>query len=316
MVVPGEALAALERGPQAGLVEATLQWLEHEAHHLVVLGDEAYPRLLLEIPDPPPVLYVHGDPALLNAPALAIVGSRNATVQGARDAEEFAFALSEAGFAIVSGLAIGIDAAAHRGGLRGKSSSVAIMGTGPDIAYPRANKALASTLAERGCLATEFPLHMPPLAGNFPRRNRLISGLSRGVLVIEAAVRSGSLVTARYALEQGRDVFAMPGSIHSALSKGCHELIREGAKLVEGAQDVLNELRGMAPAAASMPREAARSDDPILEAMGFAPVSFDQFAGLTGLAASALSAQISRLEIAGRIAVLGGGLFQRLRERA
>jgi DNA processing protein len=315
-VAGSEALAALAQGADAERVEATLRWLDDDANHLVALGDAEYPRLLMEIPDPPPVLHVRGDPALLNAPAFAIVGSRNATVQGARDAEEFAFALSEAGLAIVSGLATGIDAAAHRGGLRGRGSSIAILGTGPDIIYPAANKALAGALAERGCLVSEFPLHMPPLPGNFPRRNRLISGLSRGVLVIEAALRSGSLVTARFALDQNREVFAMPGSIHSALAKGCHELIRQGAKLVESAQDVLDELRGMGPAAPAAPREVAREDDPILAAMGFAPLSFDQFAGLTGLSAGALSAQISRLEIAGRIAVLGGGLFQRLRERA
>jgi DNA processing protein len=311
--IVGPATAdALARGPDAALVDATLGWLDHDGRHLVSFGGVGYPRLLLEIDDPPAVLYARGRVELLDSPSVAIVGSRNATSLGARDAQAFATQLSSAGFCIVSGLAAGIDAAAHRGGLAGAGSSVAIMGTGPEQIYPDSNRKLAEELATRGCLVSEFPLGTPPLPANFPRRNRLISGLSHGVLVVEAALRSGSLITARTALDQGREVFAIPGSIHSALSKGCHDLIRQGAKLVENADDILDEFTWQAPRAARAEPVDCIEDDPVLAAMGYAPVSMDQIAQLTGMRASSLAVGLSRLEIQGRVAALAGGLFQRI----
>jgi DNA processing protein len=303
---------ALARGPSQALVDRTLRWLEARDHHLVALGDPGYPQALLTIPDPPTVVYAKGRVELLNAQAVAIVGSRNASAQGERDANAFANALSCAGLCIVSGLALGIDAAAHRGGLAGPASSIAVLGTGADIVYPPRNLELAEELASRGCLVSEFALGTEPVAGNFPRRNRLISGLSRGVLVVEAGKPSGSLVTARLALDQDRDVFAIPGSIHSPLSRGCNDLIKQGAKLVECANDILSEL-GLPPVADTAQPES--QDDPphaMLAAMGHAPASLDEIAQRTGMAAARVAAQLSRLEIEGRIAPLPGGLFQRL----
>ena len=308
-VLGQEAAAALARGPEAALLEATLSWLSGDNRALVTLADADYPKPLLEAGDPPCVLYAQGRRELLNTPALAIVGSRNATPQGIRDAEAFAHALSDAGLCIVSGLALGIDAAAHRGGLAGTSGTIAVMGTGADRVYPAANRALAHRIAEGGCLVTEFPLGTPSVAGNFPRRNRIISGMSRGVLVVEAALQSGSLITARLAGEQGRDVFAIPGSIHSALSKGSHQLIRDGAKLVESADDVLAEL-GVARERRVEPIPA--KEHGLLRKMGFAPVSIDQMAERTGLAPAALSVQLSELELDGRVQALAGGWFQRV----
>src|SRR5258705_525756 len=239
-----QALAALDSEEVARAVERALAWAEQPGRALVTLGDAAYPRLLLEIPDPPALLYCRGRTELLNRPALAVVGSRNATAQGASNAEQFARTFSAAGLAIVSGLAQGIDAAAHRGGLAAEGSTIAVLGTGIDVTYPRANLALADDIASRGLLVSEFPLGTKALAHNFPRRNRLISGLAQGCLVVEAALASGSLITARAAAEQGREVFAVPGSIHSPLAKGCHALIKSGAKLAESAEDVLSELSG------------------------------------------------------------------------
>jgi DNA processing protein len=307
------AAQALERGPDGALVDATLRWLEEPGHHLVGLGNNAYPKALLDLEDPPPVIYASGRLELLNAPSFAIVGSRNATVEGGRDAQAFASALSDAGLCIVSGLAAGIDAAAHRGGLSGRSSSIAVMGTGPEQIYPPANRKLGDALSRKGCLISEFAFGTPPLAENFPRRNRLISGLARGVLVVEAAaLRSGSLITAKTALEQGRDVFAIPGSIHSPLSKGCHALIKEGAKLVECAQDILSELGWQGFKAPSPSEVSLVEENPVLAAMGYAPISMDEIAERTGMRASTLAAGLSRLEIEGRIAALAGGLFQRV----
>lgn len=309
----GDIAERLSAGPDPDLLERTMRWLGEPIHHLLTLADAAYPQSLLTISDPPTVLYAQGKIELLNHTTLAIVGSRNATPQGERDAQAFARAISDAGVCIASGLALGIDAAAHRGGLAGKGSSIAVMGTGPDLIYPPRNRDLAHALADSGCLVSEFPLGTRSIAGNFPRRNRLISGLSRGVLVVEAAPRSGSLITARFALEQGRDVFAIPGSIHSPLSKGCHELIKQGAKLVESADDVLDELAGVKREpedGETKPREQPRN--PLLEAMGFAPITVDQIAQRTGLGAAALSAQLSQLEIEGRVSALAGGWFQRV----
>ena len=306
----------LAAGPDTKLLESTLRWIEGPARHFVALGDASYPKALLDIADPPTALYVQGRLEKLNAPAFAIVGSRNATPQGAWDAEAFARVLSEAGFTIVSGLALGIDAAAHRGGLAAAGSSMAVMGTGPDVIYPRRNHGLAHELASHGCLITEFALGTASVAGNFPRRNRLISGLSRGVLVVEAALRSGSLITANCALEQGRDVFAIPGSIHSPHSKGCHWLIKQGAKLVESAHDVLGELGWNTPGASDdVAADEKPEHDPLLDAMGHAPISIEQMAQQTGLGAAKLAAHLSRLEIAGRIEALAGGWFQRVKAR-
>jgi len=312
-VVPRHVAEGLAQGPSTETLERTLRWLEQPGHHLVALADPEYPKALLEISDPPTVLYVIGRTDLLNAPGLAIVGSRNASPRGMLDAQAFAHALSDAGLGIVSGLALGIDAAAHRGGLAGASSSVAVLGTGADVMYPKRNMELAAQLAAHGTLVSEFPLGTPPLRENFPRRNRLISGLSRGVLVVEAALASGSLVTAHAAVEQGREVFAIPGSIHSPFSKGCHHLIRQGAKLVEKAGDVLEELRlpfaapNLAAPAKLSPAQAA-----FLDAMGVAPVTIDQVAATTGRAAADVAACMSELEIAGVIASAAGGRFQRL----
>lgn len=224
-------------------IESALAWHQLPGNQIVTLADQDYPQRLLEIADPPCVLYVKGQIHLLQQPAIAIVGSRHATSEGIQNAMRFATTLSQAGLTVVSGLAQGIDGAAHEGALQGQGSTIAVMGTGANLVYPAAHHALAHRIAEKGCLVTEYPLGTNAQAGHFPKRNRLISGLSQGVLVVEAAVASGTLITARMALEQSRDVFAIPGSIHSPLSKGCHQLIKQGAKLVESARDILEELR-------------------------------------------------------------------------
>lgn len=306
----------LRAGPDAKLLERTLAWLERHDCHLLMLGEAAYPAALLDLHDPPTVLYARGRIEKLNVPMFGIVGSRNATAQGTRDARAFARSLSEAGLCIVSGLALGIDAAAHRGGLEGAGGSVAVMGTGPETIYPRRNRDLAHAIAAGGCLVTEFPIGIASVPGNFPRRNRLISGLSKGVLVVEAALKSGSLSTAASALEQNREVFALPGSVHSPLSRGCHWLIKEGAKLVETADDILCEIKWKAtrtPAGASRPKPES---DPLLIAMGREPVSFDEVAARTGMGAGPLAARLSCLQVEGRIAALPGGRFQRLEAQA
>jgi DNA processing protein len=308
-----EVRRALCRGPDAARLDAAMRWLEHPNHHVVCPADPRYPPALLQLGDAPPVLYACGRLELLRANAFAIVGSRNATAQGLRDAESFARTLSKAGFAIVSGLAMGIDAAAHRGGLAQAGSSIAILGNGPDIVYPAANAALACALASRGCIVSEFSLGTPPLPGNFPRRNRLISGMSRGVLVVEAGIPSGSLNTAQLAGEQGREVFAVPGSIHSPLSKGCHRLIQHGAKLVQAAEDVLEELgcpREKRQETSDEPQAAVAACDPVLEALGFASATLEQLASRTGLDAASLAARMSMLELQGRVVALAGGSFQ------
>jgi len=312
-----EALGTLDSPPVAKAVEHALAWLEQPGHALVTLADTTYPKLLLEIPDPPPVLYCRGRLELLELAALAVVGSRNASSQGANNAEQFARSFSRAGITIVSGLAQGIDAAAHRGGLAGEGSTIAVLGTGVDLVYPRGNETLAAEIAARGLLLSEFPLGTKALSHNFPRRNRLISGLAQGCLVVEAALASGSLITARAAAEQGREVFALPGSIHSPLSKGCHALIKSGAKLVESAEDVLTELEafrrtGFASTRAPTPATEEAADEPLLACMGFDPVDVDSLCARANLPADKVSAELLRLELAGRIAVLPGGLYQRL----
>ena len=311
------ALSALDSEPVAAAVAHALEWAAQPGNTVLTLADEAYPKLLLEIGDPPSLLYVRGRVELLQRSALAVVGSRNATQQGTANAEAFARTLSESGLTIVSGLALGIDAAAHRGGLQGPGSTIAVLGTGIDIIYPQRNAALAADIAKQGLLISEFPLGTAPAAQNFPRRNRLISGLARGCLVVEAAVASGSLITARAAAEQGREVFAVPGSIHSPLAKGCHSLIKSGAKLVESAEDVLTELSGFRPSGYASTREAARSatdnvDSSLLAHMGHDPVDVDSLCSRAGLSAEQVSSELLRLELDGRVTALPGGLYQRL----
>lgn len=313
VVSPAIASAIHDGGAPDAALEQTARWLEDPANRIVTLADAEYPRSLLEIADPPPLLYAKGRLELLARPAFAVVGSRNATAQGLSNAEAFAAALSDCGLTVVSGLALGIDAAAHRGGMSGVSSTVAVVGTGLDIVYPARNRALAHRIAEQGVLVSEFALGTPALAANFPRRNRLICGLSRGVLVVEAAVSSGSLITARLAAEQGREVFAIPGSIHSPLARGCHALIKQGAKLVESAQDIMEEL-GFAAAAAARPESAAAPDDhPLLAHIGFDPCDIDTLQQRSGLDAAAINVALTDLELAGAVESLPGGRWQRVR---
>lgn len=312
----GAKLADAVTGHDAGSeITAALEWAGRSDNRILTLADPDYPPQLLEISDPPILLYVKGRVDLLSRRAIAIVGSRNATPQGIANAEHFARSLSAAGVTIVSGLALGCDAAAHRGGLEGPGSTVAVIGTGADRIYPARNQALAHALAVEGTIVSEFPLGTPPLAANFPRRNRIIAGLARGVLVVEAAQQSGTLITARLAGEQGREVFAIPGSIHSPLSKGCHHLIKQGAKLVESAQDILEELgQPLQEEASSFEGSPIPDSDTrrVLEALGFDPCNIEQLAQRCGLTADALYPILLDMELAGRIATLPGGRYQRL----
>jgi DNA processing protein len=320
--VSAKVADAIATGPDAEKLDAAKKWLVGESNHLLTLADADYPASLLEISDPPPVLYLKGNRALLDATGIAVVGSRNATPVGLQNAEAFSRALSVAGLTIISGMALGIDAAAHRGGLDGGASSIAVVGTGLDLIYPARNKALAKELAEKGLIISEFSLGTPALAQNFPRRNRIISGLSRGVLVVEAALASGSLITARQAAEQGREVFAIPGTIHSPFSKGCHQLIKQGAKLVDDANDILVELHWRNTVAnATKPNnfsdeldvENDEDADPLLAAMGYDPASIDALMERVDLPADQVMLRITELEIEGVIASLPGGKYQRMR---
>jgi DNA processing protein len=297
-------------GPDEERLAPSLEWLKQPGNQFITLADSSYPSSLLEIPDPPPLLYVKGDAARLSQPIVGIVGSRNATPQGLKNAEAFAQALSEAGWCVASGLALGIDGAAHRGALHGKGSTIAVVGTGLDIVYPARHRELAYEIVEKGTIISEFPLGEPSRAGNFPRRNRIISGLSRGILVVEANLESGSLITARLAAEQGRDVFAIPGSIHSPLSKGCHRLIKQGAKLVDSIQDILEEL-GSAPIYLQTPESSAAAH-PLLEKMGFDVMAADTLIQSSGLTSNQVSAMLLTLELEGKIASLPGGRYQRI----
>ncbi len=300
----------ISEGPNPEHLVRALRWLESEQNHLLTLADADYPRSLLEIADPPPLLYLKGRRALLKSMGVAIVGSRNATPSGLQNGETFARALSNAGFTIISGLALGIDAAAHRGGLDGVGSSIAVIGTGADLIYPARNKALAHEMAEKGLIISEFALGTPALGKNFPRRNRILSGLSQGVVVVEAALASGSLITARQAADQGREVFAIPGSIHSPFSKGCHQLIKQGAKLVDDVNDILEDL-GKPPLQATA-FTVAPENEPILTAIGFDPISVDNLLERLAMPAEQVMARLTELEIAGHIAPLPGGKYQRL----
>lgn len=322
----------IKRGAEPARISAALNWLKDPANSIVTLAESDYPAQLLNIQDPPPLLYFKGNRDLLAKPALAIVGSRNATPQGLSNAEAFAESASNAGFCIISGMALGIDAAAHAGGLRGSAASMAVVGTGLDIVYPAKNHQLAHKLAKNGALISELPLGTPAIGRNFPRRNRIISGMSQGCLVVEAALRSGSLITAKQALEQGREVMAIPGSIHSPLSKGCHLLIKEGAKLVENIQDILDELNYPAShrcqkkndireniAGKTMQAQIQQfsavfpSDEGerLLECLGHDVIDIDTLCVRSGLTVESVSAMLLTLELNGYVSCLPGNCYQR-----
>lgn len=304
-------------------LDDTLAWLQGDGprRRVMVLGDPDYPSLLLHTADPPLLLYLVGDPAWLNHRSVALVGSRKPSAQGRDHARQFAQALSTQDWTVVSGLAAGIDGAAHDGALAGKGSTVAVVGTGLDRVYPASHRQLAHRIAEQGLIVSEFPLGAPPLAAHFPQRNRIIAGLSRGTVVVEAAVRSGSLITAKLAAECGREVMAIPGSIQSPHAAGCHWLIRQGAALVENVEQVLEELEGLPaietlPAPANLPPEsdgdpADDDNDAVLRALGHDPTSMDTLIERCGWPAPALSAHLLGLEINGQVARLPGGLYQR-----
>ncbi|PHM20235.1 MAG: DNA-protecting protein DprA [Curvibacter sp. PD_MW3] len=325
VVTPAQADALLAEPPELpAQLETTWHWLQNQEgsapRQILALGDTAYPSALLQIEDPPLLLYAMGrlDLPLHPSQALAMVGSRNPTPQGALNARQFAQSLSQAGLTIVSGMALGVDGAAHEGALAGADDSrlatIAVVGTGLDRVYPKRHHQLAHDIAQHGLIVSEYPLGTPPLAANFPRRNRLIAGLSCSTLVVEAALQSGSLITARLAAEQGKDVFAIPGSIHATQSHGCHALIRQGAKLVESAQDVLEDLPGMpiADRVPTPPPASMATEDSLLQALGFDPVSLDALQARTGLATAPLQARLMTLELDGQVARLPGGLFQRI----
>lgn len=344
VVTPAQSLALLT--PPASWpaqCHLTRAWLaEAEGRSIVTLADAAYPRVLLEMSDPPLLLYLQGRTDLLAHPqCLAVVGSRNPTPQGELTAHDMSRALAAAGVCIVSGMALGVDGAAHSGALDAAGATIAVVGTGLDRVYPRRHLALAHRIAQSGLLVSEFALGSSPAPANFPKRNRIIAGLSQGTLVVEAALASGSLITARLAAEMGREVFAIPGSIHAPQAKGCHALIRQGAKLVETAQDVLEDMRMLASAAPVQSRQAVPAEPPALGAsdasapltdqggeavpagvcgpqasllaqMGYHPLSLDALQARTGHAAADLQAWLMELELDGHIARVPGGLFQRL----
>jgi len=308
-IVSAEVAARILADADSTAVDAAMEWAAAEGNAVLTLADSTYPQSLLETPDPPALLYVRGRRELLARPGLAMVGSRNATPQGIGNAEHFARAFSAAGLTIVSGLALGIDAAAHRGGLDAAGSTIAVLGTGADILYPQRNRELGERIVREGLIVSEFPLGTPPHGANFPRRNRVISGLARGCLVVEAALASGSLITARLAAEQGREVFAIPGSIHSPHAKGCHALIKQGAKLVESADDLLQEL-GIG-GLATRPAAADPAAHGLLEQLGFDLCDIDTLCARSGLTPAAVSAMLLQLELDGKVASLPGGLYQR-----
>ena len=347
----GAALAPAPAG-FATQVAALREWSAQPGNAVLTLGDPAYPPRLLTMPDPPPLLYIRGRLDRLHARSVAIVGSRSATPQGVEDAERFARVLSAAGIVVVSGLALGVDGAAHRGALSGAANggaddaggTVAVIGTGADRVYPASHEALAARIAAEGAIVSEWPLGTPARPSNFPQRNRLIAGLVEGVLVVEAAMRSGSLITARLANDMGRDVFALPGSIHAPLARGCHRLIKQGARLVETPEEILEELGVQTPSprepdppaadgparrrtthATTPPLRATREPDPapttapplerdasqLLDALGHAPASLEILAGRTDMPEAKLQATLLRLELAGQVSALPGGRFVR-----
>ncbi len=331
-VVGSVAASALANGPPGfeALLDATLAWLaggnagDAAPRDVLVLGDPRYPAALLQTADPPTLLYTQGRVELLAVDAIAIVGSRNPTAQGVENARAFAAYLSRAGLVVVSGLALGIDGAAHQGALEGASApgaggggTIAVVGTGLDRIYPARHRVLAHRIAAQGLIVSEFSIGTPSLPENFPIRNRIIAGLARGTLVVEAALQSGSLITARLALEAGREVFAIPGSIHSPQARGCNVLLKQGAKLVDSAADILEEFSAARPGANAAPRgasdeDAAAKEDPLLAALGFDPIGLDALLARTGYSTAELSTRLLDLELDGRVARLPGQVFQRV----
>lgn len=312
----------LIKGSDHQQVEEDLAWLEaHPRHHIITLHDPRYPSLLKELSDPPVLLYVNGDPNLLSMPQLAIVGSRSATPGGLEIAREFSYSLAEAGLVITSGLALGIDAAAHEGALKSTGKTIAVLGTGPDRIYPAKHLKLAEQVVNSGTIVTEFVPGTIPGKGNFPRRNRVISGLALGTLVVEAAKRSGSLITARFAMEQGKEVFAVPGSIRNPQARGAHALIREGAKLVETVEDIIEDLGSLfatlIPVGDGIVTETDLSENfkgdqkLIMENLGYDPVSVNEIVERTGLTASEVSSILLSLELEGHISSQAGGTYLR-----
>lgn len=307
--------------PDRALLENDLAWAAKPDHHLIGWGSAAYPPQLAAISAPPPVLYVKGEPRHLLEPQLAIVGSRNPTPGGRELAGEFAAFASGAGLGVTSGLALGIDAAAHAGALEAGGPTIAVMATGPDLVYPRRHSGLAERISGQGALVTEFAPGTPSLPEHFPRRNRIISGLSQGTLVVEATPKSGSLITAGYAADQGREVMAVPGSVRSPLSRGCHALIRDGASLIEQPSDILAPLDAplaleLEPGDTPAAEPAAEADgeyDLLLDALGFNPVTADTIAARTGLTSQAVSSMLLMLELKGEIEALAGGRYARRR---
>jgi len=324
-VVSEKIAHAIRQGFDAAEYESTKEWLSQAHNHLVTLADEHYPKALLQISDPPPFLYAKGNLALLNQASIAIVGSRNASVQGEKNAESFAQALCESGLCIVSGLALGIDGAAHRGALRATGqycgATIAVVGTGLDIVYPAKHRDLAHEIVQKGLIISEFPLGTPSKPQNFPKRNRIISGLSLGCLVVEANLQSGSQITARLAAEQGREVFAIPGSIHSPMAKGCHQLIKQGAKLVDSISDILSELK-LEPSQLQNERndeddtqiDAANSsaENMLLKLMGHEPISLENLVALSHLTVNEVSSMLMIHELEGSVASLAGGKYQKI----
>lgn len=304
------------KGVDEDALKDTIHWLSQPNNHLVTLADKEYPKALLEINDPPPFLYTKGNLALLNQASIAIVGSRNASVQGEKNAEAFAQGLCEYGLCVVSGMALGIDGAAHRGALKANGATIAVVGTGLDIVYPAKHRDLAHQIIEKnGLMISEFALGTPSKPQNFPKRNRIISGLGLGCLVVEANLQSGSQITARLAGEQGREVFAIPGSIHSPMAKGCHQLIKQGAKLVDDLRDIIDEI-GIENIAHQSTENIAvtetATEHKLLDLMGFEPTSLEALVHLSDLTVGELSSILMLLELEGKIASLNGGLYQKI----
>ena len=320
----GVELTAYLKSPDWASVERDLEWLDRPEHHLIPLTDPRYPTLLAAIDDPPPLLFVHGNPDLLSTPQLAMVGSRNPSASGRQNAHDFAQHLAQAGLTITSGLALGIDAASHQGALDASGTTIAVTGTGLDRVYPASHRELAHQITESGVLVSEFPPGTPPRPGHFPRRNRIISGLSVGTLVVEAAKQSGSLITARLAAEQGREIFAIPGSIHNPLVRGCHALIKQGAKLVETADDIIEELGALLGSldtgkSASLDNDAKAESPPewdddyqrLFEHLGYDPTPVDLLIQRSGLTAESVSSMLILLELDGYVAASPGGRYVR-----
>jgi DNA processing protein len=324
----GDLQAQQLRLPDPEWFDRALAWLDHPSHHLVTRIDPLYPPLLARIDDAPPVLFVNGDPGCLPAPQLAVIGSRKATRGGLEIAAEFAGRLARAGLTVTSGLAAGIDGAAHQAAIDAGGQTIAVAGTGPDQVYPARHRDLARRIVDNGAVVTSFPPGVGPRPGNFPARNRIISGMSVGVLVIEAGMRSGSLITARLAGDQGREVFAVPGSIRNPLARGCHRLIRQGARLVETAEELLEDIAPLVGELAGELRarldqdseagetgvEAGDGETPagrLLEVIGHDPVSVDRLIEHTGMSTSEISALLMELELEGRVSPLGGGRYVR-----